>query len=122
MAGKFVIAPTSNGKFAFNLKASNGQVVLTSSGMFDTYEAAEAAAQAVKAVAQAPVEDQILGEKVEGAKFELYLNENGQFRFRLVDAEGGNLGKSEAYKSKTSAKKGIASVVRNAPEAPVIAE
>ena len=33
MAGKFVIVPTSNGKFAFNLKASNGGVILTSSVM-----------------------------------------------------------------------------------------
>lgn len=122
MAGKFVISVASNGKFVFNLRASNGQVVLTSSRMYDSAEAAEAATQAVKAAALAPVEDMAKEEKTEGAKFELYQDENGSFRFRLKDAEGDNLGKSEAYKSKTSAMKGIASVSRNAPEAPVIAE
>ena len=122
MAGKFVISTANNGKFVFNLKATNGQVVLTSSDMNETYEAAEAGAQAVKAVALAPVEDQTKEEKLEGAKFELYQDKSEQFRFRLKDAAGDNLGKSEAYKSKTSAKKGIASVGRNAPEAPILAE
>ena len=122
MAGKFVIVPTSNGKFAFNLKASNGGVILTSSVMYDTAEAAQAGLEAVRAIALSPIEDQTREEKLEGAKFELYQDKGGQFRFRLKDAAGENLGKSEAYKAKTSAKKGIASVGRNAPEAPVKVE
>ena len=122
MAGKFIIIASSNGKFAFNLKASNGGVILTSSGMYDSYAAAEAGVQAVKGAALAPIEDQTKEEKLEGAKFELYQDKGGQFRFRLVDAAGDNLGKSEAYKAKTSARKGIASVGRNAPDAPVKAE
>lgn len=122
MAGKFIICATGNGKFAFNLKASNGGVILTSSDMYDSFEAAEAGVQAVKAAALAPVEDQTREEKIDGAKFELYQDKGGQFRFRLKDAAGDNLGKSEAYKAKTSARKGIASVGRNAPEAAVKAE
>ncbi len=122
MAGKFIICATGNGKFAFNLKASNGEVILTSSDMYDSFEAAEAGVQAVKAAALAPVEDQTREEKIDGAKFELYQDKGGQFRFRLKDAAGDNLGKSEAYKAKTSARKGIASVGRNAPEAAVKAE
>ena len=122
MAGKFVISPTNNGKFAFNLKASNGEVILTSSDMYDTVEAAQAGLEAARAIALSPIEDQTREEKLEGAKFELYQDKGGQFRFRLKDAAGANLGKSEAYKAKTSAKKGIASVGRNAPEAAVKVE
>ena len=35
MSGKFVISKRSNGEYQFNLKASNGQVVLTSEGYKD---------------------------------------------------------------------------------------
>lgn len=122
MAGKFVISAASNGKFVFNLKASNGEVILTSSDMYDTADAAQAGVEAVRAIALSPIEDQTREEKLDGAKFELYQDKGGQFRFRLKDAAGENLGKSEAYKAKTSAKKGIASVGRNAPEAPVKVE
>ena len=122
MAGKFVIITTTNGKFSFNLKASNGGVILPSSAMYDTPEAAKAAAEAVRAVAAAPVEDQTRCGQAEGAKFELYQDKSGQFRFRLLSASGENLGKSEAYKAKTSAMKGIASIGRNAPAAPVVVD
>ncbi len=122
MAGKFVIIPASNGKFSFNLKAPNGGIILSASNMYDTLEAAQAGVEAVRAAARSLVEDQTREEKVEGAKFELYQDKGGQFRFRLVGAAGDNLGKSEGYKAKTSARKGIASVGRSAAEAPVKVE
>ena len=119
MAGKFVIIATSNGKFSFNLKASNGEVILSASEMFDSVDAAKAAVEAVRAAAQAAVEDQTGEARIDGAKYQLYQDQGGEFRFRLLDAAGANLAKSESYKVKTSAKKGIASVARNAAEATV---
>lgn len=122
MAGKFVIITASNGKFSYNLKAPNGGIILSASTMYDTLEAAQAGVEAVRAAAASVVEDQTREEKVDGAKFELYQDNGGQFRFRLLNAAGDNLGKSEGYKAKTSARKGIASVGRSAAGAPVKVE
>ena len=46
-------------------------------------------------------------------KFELYKDKAGEFRFRLKAGNGENIGSSEGYKAKSSAKNGIASVKKN---------
>ena len=46
-------------------------------------------------------------------KFELYADKGGEIRFRLKASNGQIILASEGYKSKASAKKGIASVQRN---------
>ena len=66
------------------------------------------------------IEDQTRDEKLTHPKFELYRDKAGEFRFRLKAANGQNIGRSEGYKAKASAKKGIASVQKNAPDAPVV--
>ena len=47
-------------------------------------------------------------------KFELYKDAKGEFRIRLLSADGKNLLASESYKQKPSALKGIESVSKNA--------
>jgi len=47
-------------------------------------------------------------------KFVLYTGKNGEFYFRLKAGNGENIGSSEGYKQKKSAKNGIASVQKNA--------
>ena len=55
------------------------------------------------------------------AKFEMYTDSKGEFRWRLVASNGQTIATSgEGYKSKDSAKAGIASVKKNAPEAEVV--
>ncbi|OMH36519.1 YegP family protein [Motiliproteus sp. MSK22-1] len=49
------------------------------------------------------------------AKFELYQDKAGEYRFRLVAGNGENIGKSEGYKAKSGALNGIESVQKNAP-------
>ena len=49
-------------------------------------------------------------------KFELYKDKRGEFRFRLKATNGQIILASEGYKAKPSAKNGIASVMKNAPE------
>ena len=120
MAGKFVIITAKNGEFTFNLKASNGEVILTASETYTTLSACKNGINSVKKNAGAPVEDQTRDEKQSNPKFELYKDKGGEFRFRLKAANGQNIGKSEGYKAKASAKKGIASIAKNAPDAPVI--
>ncbi|MFW5722280.1 MAG: YegP family protein, partial [Desulfohalobiaceae bacterium] len=46
MAGKFEITQTPSGKFMFNLKASNGQVILTSQ-MYAAKDSAKKGAESV---------------------------------------------------------------------------
>lgn len=47
------------------------------------------------------------------AKFELYKDKKGEFRFRLKSGNGENILASEGYKAKASAKNGIESVKKN---------
>ena len=54
------------------------------------------------------------------AKFELYTDAKGEFRWRLVASNGQTIAAGgEGYKSKESAKAGIDSVKKNAPTAEV---
>jgi len=50
-------------------------------------------------------------------KFELYADKAGKFRWRLRASNGETIASSQAYESKASAKSGIASVRKNAPDA-----
>ena len=120
MAGKFVITTANNGEFTFNLKASNGEVVLTASETYTTQSACENGIASVKKNASAPIEDQTRDEKLGHPKYELYKDKAGEFRFRLKAANGQNVGRSEGYKAKASARKGIASIAKNAPDAPIV--
>jgi uncharacterized protein YegP (UPF0339 family) len=55
-----------------------------------------------------------------GAKFELYKDAKGEFRWRLVASNGQTIATGgEGYKSKESAKAGIESVKKNAPIAEI---
>ncbi len=47
------------------------------------------------------------------AKFEIYKDKKGEFRFRLKSGNGENILASEGYKAKASAKNGIESVKKN---------
>ena len=54
------------------------------------------------------------------AKFELYKDTRGEFRWRLVASNGQTIATGgEGYKSKESAKDGIESVKKNAPIAEI---
>jgi len=53
------------------------------------------------------------------AKFEIYKDASGQFRFRLRAANNEIIATGEAYTTKASCENGVASVKKNAPEAEV---
>ena len=54
------------------------------------------------------------------AKFELYKDAKGEYRWRLVASNGQTIATGgEGYKSKDSAKAGIESVKKNAPIAEI---
>ena len=120
MAGKFVITTAKNGEYTFNLKASNGEVILTASETYTSMTACENGIASVKKNSGVHIEDQTRGESQTHPKYELYKDKAGEFRFRLKASNGEIIGKSEGYKAKASAKKGIASIANNAPDAPTV--
>ena len=120
MAGKFVIITAKNGEYTFNLKASNGEVILAASETYTTMSACENGIASVKKNSSANIEDQTRSETQKHPKYELYKDKAGEYRFRLKAANGEIIGKSEGYKAKASAKKGIASIAKNAPVAPIV--
>lgn len=119
--GKFVIKDTKTG-VKFDLKASNGEVILTSEVYRSERSCRNGVASVAKNAAIAAIEDQTVEgyEKQKCPKFEIYTDKAGETRFRLKAKNGQNIGASEGYKSMKSCKNGIASVVKNAPEAPVV--
>ena len=117
--GKFVITKTKGGEFTFNLKAGNGEGILTASESYTSMSGCQGGIASVQKNARAHVEDQTVEgfEKLTHPKFEVYKDKAGEFRFRLKAKNGENIGKSEGYKRKDSCLNGIASVGKNAPDA-----
>jgi uncharacterized protein YegP (UPF0339 family) len=107
MAGKFEIKAGKTGKFRFNLKASNGQVILSS----EAYDSRSAAVKGITSVKKNAGNDK---------RFERKTAKDGSAYFVMKAANGEAIGKSEMYKSARSMENGIASVGRNAPEAETV--
>ena len=118
---KFVISKTKNGELTFNLKAGNGEIILTASESYTSMSGCQGGIASVQKNALAHVEDQTVEgyETLTHPKFEVYKDKAGEFRFRLKARNGENIGKSEGYKAKASCMNGIASVGKNAPDAKI---
>jgi uncharacterized protein YegP (UPF0339 family) len=94
MAGKFEISAGKTGKFRFSLKASNGQIILTS-------EAYETRTEAKKEIAS--VKKNAHNEKL---KREIASDEYSNFMLKLANSEP--IGKSEMYTTARAMENGIA--------------
>ena len=118
--GKFVIRETNTG-IKFDLKAGNGEVILTSEVYKAERSCKNGVASVVKNAPVAAVEDQTVEgfQKEKCPKFEIYADKAGEFRFRLKATNGQIIGVSEGYKSMTSCVNGIESVKKNAVDAKV---
>lgn len=117
--GKFVVKETSAG-FKFDLKAGNGEIIATSE-VYTTQAACLKGVESVKNNCVGEIEDQTVAEyeKLKHPKFEVYNDKAGEFRFRLKARNGEIIATSQGYKGKDGCLNGIASVKKNAPEAPV---
>ena len=104
--GKFVISTRKNGEFQFNLKATNGQVILSSEG-YTTKAACMNGVESVKK--NAPTE----------SRYEKGIAKNGKFYFNLKATNGQVIGSSQMYESEGSCDNGIKSVQKNAPDATI---
>jgi uncharacterized protein YegP (UPF0339 family) len=106
MAGKFEIKRAKDGQFYFNLKARNGEIILTS----ETYTTKASAQKGVASVMTNALLDQ---------RFERKTSRRDEPYFVLKAANGEPIGVSEMYSSHSAMENGIESVKHNAPEARV---
>ena len=102
---KFEIKTGSSGQFRFNLKAGNGQVILSS----ESYKAKSSCESGIESVRRNSQDDN---------KFERKQTAGG-YRFNLKATNGQVIGTSETYTTASAMENGIASVKKNAPGAGV---
>ena len=114
----------ANTGIMFNLKADSGQVIATS----EVYTTAASCKNGIESVRRnapiAALEDQTVEDfaAAKCPKFELYVDNAGEFRFRLKATNGEIIAASEGYKAKESCENGIQSVRENAPVAEMVEE
>lgn len=104
--GKFEIKKDKAGKLRFNLKASNGQVILSS----EAYNSKAACENGIESVRKNSQNDKMFDKK---------KAKDGSPYFSLKASNGQVIGDSQMYASASSMAKGIASVKKNAPKATV---
>lgn len=105
--GKFEITTRKNGEYQFNLKATNGQVILTSEG----YKTKASCLNGVESVKKNSQDEKRFNKKVAS---------NGKPFFNLMATNGQVIGSSQMYANETNMNNGIASVMKNAPEAEIV--
>lgn len=104
---KFEIKKRTNREFMFNLKAGNGEIILTSEG----YESKQGCKKGIDSVkVNAPDDD----------NYDRKESSNDKFYFILKATNGEIIGKSEMYETAQGRDKGIESVKTNAPDAETV--
>ena len=104
--GKFEITKDKAGKHRFNLKAGNGQIILSS----EAYESKSSCNNGIESVRKNSQED---------GRYERKTAKNGSPYFNLKSTNGQVIGNSEMYSSASAMENGVASVKKNAPDAAV---
>jgi uncharacterized protein len=107
--GKYVISKAKSGENYFNLKATNGQIILTSV-MFPTMDDCSGGILTTRGIC------------ADDNMFERKISSNNKHFFNLKSPEGNIVGKSEIYESQANMEKGIASVKRNGLSTNVVEE
>lgn len=107
MAGKYERKQTSNGEWMFNLKAGNGEVILTS----ERYSSKGACDNGIASVrTNSPLDE----------RYDRLEAKNGQPYFVLKAANHQVIGVSEMYSAPAAREKGIDSVKANGPTETVV--
>ena len=120
---KFVIRTVNSG-VKFDLKATNGQTVLTS----EVYTTEAACRKGIESIMKNAPTANVENQTEEGfevlthPKFEMYQDKAGEYRFRLKARNGEIIGTSEGYTAKAGCLNGIESVKKNADGAEIVEE
>ena len=107
MAGRFEISTRNNGEFQFNLKAGNGQVILSSEG----YTAKAGCLNGVESVRRHAASE---------THFQRLDAKDGRPYFVLKAGNGQVIGQSQMYADAAGRDNGIRSVMDNAPAATLV--
>jgi len=107
MASAYVLKKNDAGKFRFNLRAGNNEIILTS----ESYESKGGAENGIES---ARVNSQI------DARYDRLTAKDGSPYFNLTAGNGQTIGRSEMYSSASARDKGIESVKANGKDAPVV--
>ena len=102
MAAHYELKPAANNRFIFNLKAANGEIILTS----ETYESKSSALSGIESVKKHSSLDE---------QYERKKSTTSQPYFVLKAKNHEIIGRSEAYSSDGAMEKGIHSVKKNGP-------
>ncbi|SEE49816.1 hypothetical protein SAMN04487765_2828 [Tenacibaculum sp. MAR_2010_89] len=104
---KFEITKRVNNEFMFNLKAGNGEIILTSEG----YDNKQGCKNGIISVKENAPEDN---------NYEKKTASNGKYYFVLKALNNKVIGKSQMYTSTSGRDKGIESVKDNGPSADTV--
>ena len=120
-SGKFDIKKSKDGRYVFNLYASNHVIVATS----QVYTSSQSAVNGIRSIIanarRANLEDQTLKSytAMPYPKWEMYIDKGGQYRFRLNAPNGSCIVHSQGYTTKSACKKGIDSIIRIAEDSEI---
>lgn len=95
-----------NDKFYFNLKAKNGQIILSSQG----YESKAGADNGITSIKENADDE---------SKYDRKTASNGKFHFNLKAGNGQIIGSSQMYSSEAGMENGIDSVKTNSEDAEI---
>ncbi len=107
MAAKFALTTGKDGQYYFNLKAGNGEIILSSEG----YTTTAARDNGIESVRKNSADD---------ARYAKAESSDGRFYFNLKAGNGQVIGKSQLYKSESGRDGGIESVKANAATAEAV--
>lgn len=106
MVGKYELKKAADGQFMFNLKAGNGEIILTS----ERYTTKASAQNGIESVRKSSPID---------ARYDRRTSSKQEPYFVLKAANYEIIGTSEMYSSESAMEKGISSVKENGPTASV---
>lgn len=117
---RFTLRRVASG-IKFDLRAGNGQVILTSEVYTTRASALKGVASVRRIAPEAPLADLTQTEETcpGNPRFEVYQDRAGEFRFRLRSRNGKIVGISEGYSARMGCLNGIDSVRKNAPGAEI---
>ncbi|MBQ4071890.1 MAG: YegP family protein [Clostridia bacterium] len=118
-SGAFDVKRSRDGRYVFNLIAANKMTVATSRVYSSAQNALSGIGSVITNAPLAELEDQTLKayERRSFPKWEIYIDREGKFRFRLRASNGTTILRSQGYTQKSTCKSGIESVIKHCKSA-----
>lgn len=119
--GTFEIKKAKDGRYVFNLYASNHVIVATSQVYSSSSKAMTGINSVIANAPKAGIQDNTLKAPTElpCPKWEIYLDNGKKYRFRLIATNGSCVCHSQGYTTKANCKNGIESIIRSSHNATV---